>query len=113
VGGVAGGKHLIQAARTQSVVKDAQSFKTAWSIFEDQYDAVPGDMIEAYDYWPGETGCSTEALCNGGGDRLINHYTKWFMVCPHLNHADIYPNSLNGARNTKNCISAACGYNEG
>jgi prepilin-type N-terminal cleavage/methylation domain-containing protein len=51
VGGVVGGQSLIHSARLQSVVQDFSKYTTAVNTYELQYDALPGDHIEANDYW--------------------------------------------------------------
>ncbi len=78
VGGVIGGKSLIKAAEMQANLKDYSRYKTAYYTFINQYDAFPGDMPDAYDYWSGGTNaaCGTDSAhynngCNGNGDNTI------------------------------------------
>jgi prepilin-type N-terminal cleavage/methylation domain-containing protein len=70
VGGVVGGQSLIKSAKRQSLVKEYGQLRTALNTFELQYDALPGDMPDAWDYWG--TDCdSSETNCNGNGDGII------------------------------------------
>jgi prepilin-type N-terminal cleavage/methylation domain-containing protein len=65
VGGVVGGQSLIASARISAQVQQLKQYKIAYHAFALQYDAIPGDMVIASDYWPG-TG-------NGNGDGKITH----------------------------------------
>ncbi len=88
VGGIIGGKSLIKSAEIQNAVKEMARVKTAINTFELQYDALPGDMSNATDYWPGVTN-------DGDGDR---HYQvtdgiigqEGAYLWHHLGLAEIY-----------------------
>jgi prepilin-type N-terminal cleavage/methylation domain-containing protein len=71
VGGVVGGQSLIHSAKINKVVLDINKMKIAFRAFELQYDALPGDMVDAYDYW-GTTCHGVEASCNGNGNNKMN-----------------------------------------
>jgi len=51
VGGIVGGKSLIRSAELQTISSDLARFRTSLNTFQDQYDALPGDMRNAQDYW--------------------------------------------------------------
>jgi len=70
VGGVVGGKSLIRSAEIGAVVSEANSFYAALNTFEDQYDALPGDMVNASDYWP--------TLTDGDGNREIRDNERFY-----------------------------------
>jgi prepilin-type N-terminal cleavage/methylation domain-containing protein len=91
VGGVVGGQSLIASARINAQAQQLTKFETAYNAFKLQYDAIPGDMIDASDYWPGAT--------NGDGNNRITHNAdsaysisneniKFFE---HLSRAEIIP----------------------
>ncbi len=61
VGGVIGGKSLIRSAEIQSAITELGNIKVSVNTFKTQYDALPGDMRDAADYWPALTS-------NGNGD---------------------------------------------
>jgi prepilin-type N-terminal cleavage/methylation domain-containing protein len=90
VGGVVGGQSLIKAAKVHSLVKEVNQIKVATSIYDLQYDAMPGDMIDASEYWP--------SVGNGNGDGVVA-INNGFMgnageaqrAFQHLNLSGIYP----------------------
>jgi prepilin-type N-terminal cleavage/methylation domain-containing protein len=69
-GGVVGGQSLIRSSRLNAVAADIQQYKVAINTFGLQYDTLPGDISDAWDYWG--TDCDTNAdRCNGDGDNKI------------------------------------------
>ncbi len=71
VGGVIGGKSLIESAKLQTVIRDVSAYQTAWNNFKLQYDNIPGDFSEALDYW--NDGClGGNVWCDGNGNNLIS-----------------------------------------
>jgi len=71
VGGVIGGKSLLHSAKLKSVVAEYNVYLTAYNNFTLQYDDIPGDMVNATDYWPG-------VAVNGNGDKRISG--AWLVV---------------------------------
>jgi prepilin-type N-terminal cleavage/methylation domain-containing protein len=79
VGGVVGGQSLIHSAKLSKVTQEVATIKTAIRAYELQYDALPGDHAEAYDYFDGSGGDSicgednnnTTSSCNGNGDGIV------------------------------------------
>lgn len=60
IGGILKGQQLIQNARITSTISDAQGYQAAITAFQDQYDALPGDMKTAQQRLPGcDTLCPT------------------------------------------------------
>ena len=51
VGGILGGRHLIRAAELQNVGKEYQQWHLAVNQFIEVYNSVPGDMLDATDFW--------------------------------------------------------------
>jgi prepilin-type N-terminal cleavage/methylation domain-containing protein len=89
VGGVVGGQSLIASARIGAQVQQLTKFETAYNAFKLQYDAVPGDMYNASDYWPGATnGDGNNRLTNTGLDAYLiaREGVKFFE---HLSHAKL------------------------
>jgi prepilin-type N-terminal cleavage/methylation domain-containing protein len=73
VAGVTVGKSLVQATKLRSLITDSNSIKTAVSTFKGQYGYLPGDIVNASNYWPN---CdATPTNCNGNGDKLITKGT--------------------------------------
>ena len=79
VGGILGGQSLIRASELKSVVSDFQKYKGAVVQFQDQYNALPGDMPNATSYWGTDSdGCPENtariakiATCDGNGNGRI------------------------------------------
>jgi prepilin-type N-terminal cleavage/methylation domain-containing protein len=68
VGGIVGGQALIKSARSQTLVRELTTIQTGWNTFGLQYDAIPGDFIEATDYWPTST---YSWMANGDGNNKV------------------------------------------
>lgn len=82
-GGILGGQSLIRAAELRSIGTDFTRFKASVNAFRDQYNALPGDMVNATSYWgdrtTGANPCpdagvtdGSPGTCNGDGDGLIS-----------------------------------------
>jgi prepilin-type N-terminal cleavage/methylation domain-containing protein len=79
VGGVVGGQALIASARIGAQVQQLNQHETAYRAFQLQYDAIPGDMIDASDYWAGAT--------NGDGNNRITDSANSAHSIPNENLA--------------------------
>jgi prepilin-type N-terminal cleavage/methylation domain-containing protein len=90
VGGVVGGQSLIASARINAQAQQLTKFETAYNAFKLQYDAIPGDMIDASDYWPGVTNGdgNNRITHNADSAHLSNENIKFFE---HLSRAEIIP----------------------
>lgn len=67
---VAGGNSLVKQAKIRKVVNEVNTLVSSYRTFESTYDAIAGDMIDAYDFFG--TDCSTASGdCNGDGDTTI------------------------------------------
>ena len=73
VGGVLVGKDLIEAAKLQRVVKEAQGFQNAVATFRLKYNALPGDMPQPESYFPD---ANWNSAAYGIGDGVIYSYTE-------------------------------------
>ena len=76
VAGISAGQSLVRQAQIREVASFGNNVATAFNSFKLQYDAIPGDMSNAYDYWVASLNCTTDATtnnagCNGDGDKLI------------------------------------------
>lgn len=81
--GITVGQSLVGAAKLRTLSNEISQYKVAYNSFRSQYDALPGDMANAYDYWGAVTGCTnndvnvTASGCNGNNNKRING--------PHIN----------------------------
>lgn len=72
VAGISAGSSLVAQAQLRSITSDLKQYDAAINGFILQFDALPGDMSNATDYWPscGSAGL-TDAQCNGNNNGLI------------------------------------------
>lgn len=76
VAGISAGQSLVAQAQLKQVSSFTSNVTAAVNSFKLQYDALPGDIPNAHDYWVASMGCSDDDTsnntgCNGDGDRLI------------------------------------------
>ena len=115
VGGVLSGRSLIKAAELRKVGSDFMRFITATATFREKYFAIPGDMVNATQFWGIADGDGTDATCrdaastdkktcNGNGDgvnggavsttiQVIEYYRGW----QHLSNAGLIEGGYTGA----------------
>jgi type II secretory pathway pseudopilin PulG len=98
VGGVLGGQSLIKSAELQRVVNELNQYKTAINAFRLEYNALPGDMDNAQDYWGDNCVSDTKyiANCNGDGDGGVDDNHEDYQAFRHLSLAGIVPGSFSG-----------------
>jgi prepilin-type N-terminal cleavage/methylation domain-containing protein len=110
-GGVVAGQALIQAAMLNKVMTDLRKFVTAVNVFQNKYEALPGDISNATYYWgaagtPTNTwaGCYSKVgtgtqTCDGNGNGQIfesDGYTEMYRAWQHLALAGLIEGSYNG-----------------
>ena len=78
VGGILTGHQLILAAEQRRVISEFQGYVTAVNTFKARFNAIPGDMLRAEDWWGSMTNCGVaspsgngEQTRNGNGDRQL------------------------------------------
>jgi prepilin-type N-terminal cleavage/methylation domain-containing protein len=106
VGGVLTGQSIIDSAKRSATVSHITQMKTALNAFKLEFDDIPGDMRDAYDYFGDECGDNSQddyTGCNGNGDKCVgnqvgyceprnNQYWGDFRrFAIHLNLSNIYP----------------------
>lgn len=111
VGGVLSGQSLIRGAEMRSVTADIARYSTAMYSFRDKYNAVPGDMRNATEFWGTLGGdganatcqnmeATSRATCNGDGDGFIGGtaviYSERFRAWQHLANAGLIEGSYTG-----------------
>jgi len=87
VGGIIGGKGLMKSAEIKHAISNIASIKTAINTFQDQYDSLPGDMIDATSYWANTN--------NGNGNGKYPHTDdpedgEGGYIWHHLGLSEIY-----------------------
>ena len=79
VGAVVAGSSLLRQSETQTIISDYTKYSTAVSQFNRQYGGIPGDLLDATNYWGDDnTNCADAAVtnttpgtCNGDGNGQI------------------------------------------
>ncbi len=75
IGGVFAGQSMIYNAKINSVISEADKYKTALLTFKMKYSKYPGDLPNASSYWPD---CDpTPSKCNGNGNDRIEMINAW------------------------------------
>ncbi len=104
VAGISAGQSLVDQAQVRGLISDSSELKVSINSFKLQYDALPGDMNNAHDYW--DSDCDADAdLCNGNGDNAITINTdvdgrEVLRAWQHLTLAGIYPGTFPGTDST-------------
>lgn len=113
VGGILVGRDLIKAAELRKVVTQKEQIQTAVMTFRLKYNALPGDMPNATNFWGTAANCfavTTGTLtCNGNGNGALSYLANdTFMHEPwhfwrHLGNAELIPGSYTGFSNNTKC----------
>lgn len=100
-GGVLAGRELIVQAQLNALITEQKNYVRAYTTFRLKYNAVPGDMRNAYQIWGDDCGTDTtdEDGCNGNGDGIIleglgNEYVK---VWEHLSRSQLIAGTFDGS----------------
>jgi len=95
VAGIIGGKTLIRSSELNTMMSEVKSYKRAIALFSNTYDALPGDIMNAFDYWG--TNCNgTAAQCNGNGNGFIGYENEDMMAWKHLELSGLIEGSFSG-----------------
>lgn len=108
VAGVIGGQALVNQSKLRTIITEFNQFKIQLNAFQLEYDAIPGDMANAHDYWPGCNSGATAAQCNGNGDNYVVHddninNNETFRYWQHMGLAGLSQRQLSGVGNQFNC----------
>ena len=101
VGGVLVGQDLVRAAEVRGVVTDLQKFHTAIMAFKDKYQCLPGDCVNATNFFGTDSnGCPTgggaTGTCNGNGNEQIEWGTENFRAWQQLALAQLIAGNFTG-----------------
>jgi len=90
--GVVGGKAMMRSATLNTIIKEANTYKSAVNSFQEKYRYWPGDHPSATSYWPSAAG-------NGDGDGIIleqTHLFERYYVWQHLALAGFVKGTFTG-----------------
>lgn len=104
VGGVLSGQALIRASELRKFTNDASTYVTAIRSFQERYNGLPGDLINATAFW-GQTDANIAVCrvtigsgtntCNGDGDGVMETW-EMFYAWKHLVNAGLIPGQYAG-----------------
>lgn len=124
IGGVFAGRYLIESAELKGAVNEYQEFTVAVGAFRDRYNAFPGDMKNATDFWGDNTAYCSDgnasndgSTCNGDGNGKIgvpvaaNKPGEMFLFWQHLALADFIKGQYTGIAGPGNFADAIIDVN--
>lgn len=125
IGGVLAGQYTLRRSQLQSVVVDLSNFKSAYLDFKDTYGGMPGDILDAVDYWgtdatgacPTGTRVPKKETCNGNGDNFIGStdaYVTWsepWRGWQQLSDAGLITGTFSGVAGTGGIYASTIGLN--
>lgn len=92
-------KNLYQNNRVLLIAGEYQKYKTAFYDFYKIYNALPGDIDNAYDFFGSDCGPNTDISllgCNGDGNGIIEDSNEAFMANLHLSLAGLIEGEYTG-----------------
>lgn len=101
IGGIMAGRSLIHTTKLRDVISQVNQYRTAIYAFDNKYDALPGDIPNAEDYWGNNGANCTTTICNrnGNGDRIIGPQIippETLMAWKHLELAGMLDKHVTG-----------------
>ncbi len=121
LGGVMVGQSLIKSSELRSTISETQRYVAAYNQFRDKYDAIPGDMPNATNYWGTATTCpgdsthtqTTAATCNGDGNGAVdnNGLNEKYLLWKHMADAGLIEGTYTGVPASTSNTSSLAGTN--
>jgi len=91
--GVTSGSKLVNQSKISNTISGLAEYSSIFTTFNSLYDAKPGDMKNANDYWGAN--CVTTSVCEGDGDDLIET-GETFRLWKHLELAELISGNYTG-----------------
>lgn len=128
-GGVVAGQSLFKTSQLRSLGDQIARHANAVMQFEQEFNALPGDMSNATSYWgAADSGdglgadcydlIKTTTTCNGTGNRVVHQSetgtadgTETYLMWQHLSLAGLIPGSYSGRTNTLGTYGTKAGTN--
>jgi prepilin-type N-terminal cleavage/methylation domain-containing protein len=123
IGAVVGGQSLLNNARLRSTINDMGKYNSAVQLFYNEFNARPGDIHNATQYWGAQNSdgatcigiASTDKLtCNGNGDGIIagegiyggnTHRFEVYRAWQHLANAGLIEGQYSGVSGNSTVMS--------
>lgn len=107
IGAVIGGQEMLRQSELQTVIGDYGKYTGAVGQFRQQYGSLPGDILDATNYWGDDptavTGCAdatvtngTPGTCNGNGDGDMSTSAEPYRAWQHLMLAKLIEGNYTG-----------------
>lgn len=117
VGGVLAGQYLIRQSQLQGVVTDLTRYRAAYYSFKEQYNGMPGDIIDAQDFWGQDltSGAGSRVpkkeTINGNGDNTIAICTEEYRAWQQLSDAGLIEGTFTGVPGANGACHGVPGQN--
>lgn len=118
-GGVVGTNSLIESAKINATITQLNSYNSSFKAFILEYDAIPGDFSEAYDYGLTHLPSGVQIACrtinnNGSGDgdgkiedrnfsTVMRHQSELINFWVHMQMAGVIDGDFNPYAANENC----------
>lgn len=128
--GIIMGRSMIENAEMRALTTELNLYTTAYKEFVDKYQAIPGDMNNAENYWYSDTSCPgtptnttpKTPTCNGDGNGMIGDWTntatatanserEWFRAWQQLANAGFIDGKFTGTSGGGSSTEALIGIN--
>ena len=105
VGGVMAGNSLLNQSKLQSAIANYTTYAAATAQFKQQYGGLPGDLLDATNYWGDDAAVCPDAAvtdgtpgtCNGDGNNIIYGSTvEALRAWQHLQLAKLITGTFTG-----------------
>ena len=104
IGGIFSGGTLLQNAKLDTVIADYSKYSNAVNLFKRQYGSLPGDMLDATNYWGKDTAyCNGDSqaagspgTCNGDGDGAMDTADEQLRAWQHLELSKLLAGTFKG-----------------
>jgi len=108
MGGIIVAQTMIRSAKVNAVISDISRYTGAFTDFRDKYQALPGDMPTAENFWGSDTTCPATVYtatphivtCNGDGNGHIDGTTEPFRAWQQMSNAGFISGTYTGVSGT-------------
>ncbi|MDB2414350.1 prepilin-type N-terminal cleavage/methylation domain-containing protein [Rickettsiales bacterium] len=109
--GIVAAQNMVKQSKLRSLVTQLNEYDSAINIFKENYDAIPGDMYDAYTYF-GNACDGTSSNCNGDGSGIIEWVAtsgqesnlEDLRAWQHLKLAELVRDNFTGTHQSSNFI---------
>ncbi len=91
IAAITSGNYLLKAARINKVISEISGYKSAIDNFKQKYQAMPGDMPNAVNFWP-------NSYNGNGNEKIEGVLTESLWAWQHLKNANMIAGNYNGIK---------------